>query len=143
MVPAVKTRLLERMRDRPELADVAVTRAINPERPADAVWFGDARIAHEPRAIKAGRRSRDEEAELEFYVYTYLAGSEAEDAELRAFGHLSAIEDIVADDPHIGFDGGDVSWVIFAGVRSLDSGPREEGADCLLVAAIRLRARLD
>lgn len=75
--------------------------------------------------IKSGRKQRDETAEIEFEVWVLgpegTTPSNPGDTRDRAFGILSAAENVLADDPLLGLGSG-VHWVE---IKPREAEPRE------------------
>jgi len=141
VIPAVKSQFLALLEARSPIAESRVT--VTYSRPAnldrEAIFFTGVRFRHDLPVIRAGRKPRDEVFTLMLAINAAKPGRTAEQAELRAFELLAAVEDMLADDPRLG--GTLVEW---ARMDDGDAGvtPDFEGWDGLVRVGIECHARL-
>lgn len=125
----------------------------------DTVYFGrrpdlnlnpSVRIESEIPTIKAGRKQRQESYTVELTIESWrldLTPEQAETMETWAFSVLDKLDDLLADDPQIGFsDPKPIQWARLGDVELVGGGPINNpvgsGFLMLLIASINVQARL-
>lgn len=140
-IPTVRQKLVDLLKARPDLAEVLIAYALPtwPER--EAIYFSGATFRHDLPVMRANRKPRDEEYELRGYIVAAAPGNASDEADLRAFELLGVLEDVLADDPQLGFTDGTIAW---SKLGQCDAGldPEREGWDGLIQFRIEVMARL-
>lgn len=107
----------------------------------EAVFVGNARGRHDIAGIKAGRKARHEEFTVDVYFQVEDPDGTQEVAELRAWTLAKELEDLLADDPHIGLSPADVEWAKAGDFESLAS-RHDMGARAGVRLQVECRTRL-
>lgn len=110
----------------------------------ERVFCGQARFAHEPASMRAGRVYRNEQGELDVIVDVESVGGSAQDADLRAVAIGAVVEEFVADNPNLGNDtagGVTVNAVTMRGGAVLNA-YNDRGALSRITYTLRWDARL-
>lgn len=107
----------------------------------ERVWMGPLTEGdHDPAAIKAGRRRRDESYDLAVMVEVIGHAPAPSDNEARAAAIATLIEEALADDPTVG-GSTNVLWATVVGV-SLETTETTDGPRSVLEMTVAARARL-
>ena len=138
---AVKAALVNVLRGRPGLDSVLISYADPGDKGRREQAFFDEVRASEQRSVsmKAGRKRRDEEYELDLVV-DVSSKTTPESVESRCLDIVSELEDVLALDPTIGGTDG-VLWALVSDLRlkTLETG---DGPVCRAIVTITVRGRL-
>lgn len=139
-VPAVKARLIELV------AAALPGKQVTYSHPGDSqrdegVYLGDVRGTRGYAAMRAGRKPRQEEYQVDLYCVAIRAGATAEKAETEAFALSATVENALAEDPTLG--GLLVeAWAGEADFTSLTFIAGNEGWGCEVKLSVAISARL-
>lgn len=148
-VPAIKQQLVTLMQASPLLGQATPPIQVTYNaKAADAVerevlYFVGTEITEGFAAVRAGRKKRDETYTLRLQIRACKPAQAGDEAEARAFVLLSAVEDIIANDPQLGLQNSTTpvdKCEIVRAVAGVD--PQGTGWDGLITVWIEVRARL-
>jgi hypothetical protein len=141
LVPAVKQRLQDRLQAVAALRDVEIAYTLHPDLlDREAIAFASSSFRHELGPLRAGRKSRDEEAEITLWINASQPGMDDSEADARAHTLFAALEDVLAEDPTLGFD--EIPNGISIGTGTSGPHPGQEGWVGLIKTTITYTARL-
>jgi hypothetical protein len=145
---AVARRLIDLLRADPTLTDATIRYGAPDQVGTLAVFVQIAEDGGTTTAnMRAGRKSRNDEFDLEVWVALHVPGSDQLEAAERVELAWASVENVLADSPTLALDGDGVPGLIHAMQAGDSDGPRttptETGVLCWWVARISCLARLD
>lgn len=142
VIPAFKSALISALSARAGLAGVTVTYAWpGPSAKPEMVACSTSRSTQDFANIKAGRKHRNEDAEVDVVVWVFQGGGTpvaSDVTEARSFAMAAEVEGELADDPTLG---GVCEWSRIARVEA-ELVPFEKGWASQLILTLAVRARL-
>jgi hypothetical protein len=139
-ITAVKAALVSQLSTLPALSGVQITYA-DPGDTArkESIWCGTVRDAdHEPVALKAGRRRREENYELLVHVEVMGTRLTPQRTEERATALALVVEEHLADNPNLS---GEVPGLLFAVVGGLEMTTDQTTAGPRTFMSIRINVK--
>ena len=142
VIPGYKAALVAALAARAGLSATTVAYAWpGPSATAEMIACSTSRSSQDFANIKAGRKHRNEDAEIDAVVWVFQGGGtpvDADDTEARSFAMAAEVEGELADDPTLG---GVCEWSRIARVEA-ELVPFEKGWASQLILTLAVRARL-
>lgn len=140
-IPAVCAYLTALMEQAVPGALVADGRPANASVKRSTVLVGDIRGAKSNPVSKAGRKPRDERYDVDLVILYAPARGTAASARSGAVDILDVLDDLIAEDVHLG----DMDGVehVTLGDFTLEAGQGNEGPICVITQTVRVVARLN